>query len=68
MTDVALSKLTLDELFDELLVRMRELLGVDTAAVLLLDDAGGFLTPVAAKGGSGATRPGLRGAGRGPSS
>ena len=60
VTDMALSKLTLEELLDELLTRMRELLGVDTAAVLLMDDSGAFLTPVAAKGLEDEVRQGVR--------
>jgi phosphoserine phosphatase RsbU/P len=60
VTDLALAKLTLEELLDELLTRMRELLGVDTAAVLLMDDSGAFLTPVAAKGLEDEVRQGVR--------
>jgi phosphoserine phosphatase RsbU/P len=50
VTDVALSKLTLEELLDELLARLQELLDVDTAVTLLLDESGQFLGPVAARG------------------
>jgi signal transduction histidine kinase len=39
VTDAALAYLELDELLAELLARTRDLLGTDTAAVLLLDDA-----------------------------
>ncbi|HEY1740571.1 MAG TPA: GAF domain-containing SpoIIE family protein phosphatase [Acidimicrobiia bacterium] len=37
LTDGALSRLDVDELFVELLARLREILDVDTAAVLMLD-------------------------------
>ncbi|HEY3008470.1 MAG TPA: hypothetical protein VGJ63_10480, partial [Micromonosporaceae bacterium] len=37
VTDATLSKLDVEDLFDEMLDRTRDLLGVDTAAVLLLD-------------------------------
>jgi serine phosphatase RsbU (regulator of sigma subunit) len=50
VTDVELSKLTLEDLLDEVLVRIRDLLDADTAAVLLLDEAGTVLTAVAATG------------------
>src|SRR3954454_1488124 len=38
VTDTALAQLNLEELLDRLLTRIREILGTDTAAVLLLDD------------------------------
>jgi hypothetical protein len=38
LTDAALAHLQLDELLDALLDRTRDLLGVDTCAVLLLDE------------------------------
>ena len=38
VTDVALSHLKLDELLGELLGRVGEVLSVDTAAILLLED------------------------------
>ncbi|HKP91564.1 MAG TPA: GAF domain-containing SpoIIE family protein phosphatase [Thermoleophilaceae bacterium] len=38
VTDVALSHLDLEELLEELLGRVRQVLGVDTAAVMLLED------------------------------
>ncbi len=38
VTDVALAHLEVDELLGELLVRVREILGTDTAAILLLDE------------------------------
>ncbi|HSY16136.1 MAG TPA: GAF domain-containing SpoIIE family protein phosphatase [Jatrophihabitantaceae bacterium] len=50
VTDVELSKLSLEDLLNEVLVRVREMLAGDTAAVLLLDDARQFLTAVAATG------------------
>ncbi|HET7389042.1 MAG TPA: GAF domain-containing SpoIIE family protein phosphatase [Nocardioidaceae bacterium] len=50
VTDVALSRLDVDELFAELLERVRELLGTDTAAVLLMDESGRFLVASAARG------------------
>jgi signal transduction histidine kinase len=37
VTDVALAHLEVDELLGELLIRVRDLLGTDTAAILLLD-------------------------------
>ena len=39
VTDAALTPLGLDELFDELLLRIRSILNADTAAILLLDSA-----------------------------
>jgi len=50
VTDAALAHLTLDELLNELLVRMTEILGSDTAAFLLLDEARDELVARAAKG------------------
>ncbi|HET9499081.1 MAG TPA: GAF domain-containing SpoIIE family protein phosphatase [Marmoricola sp.] len=50
LTDLALSKLGLEELLTELLVRTRELLETDTAAVLLTDETGEFLVATAACG------------------
>jgi signal transduction histidine kinase len=38
VTDVALAHLEVDELLGELLIRVRDLLGTDTAAILLLDE------------------------------
>src|SRR5579859_5262867 len=60
VTDVALSKLTMEDLLDELLARLRELLDTDTATVLLLDESGQFLTPVAAQGLEEEVRQGVR--------
>jgi signal transduction histidine kinase len=48
--EAALAHLTLDELLDELLVRVRSALEADTAAVLLLDEDAGELVARAAKG------------------
>jgi hypothetical protein len=50
VTDLALSQLDLDDLLPELLDRVRELLGTDTAAVLLMDDSGDHLLATAARG------------------
>jgi GAF domain-containing protein/anti-sigma regulatory factor (Ser/Thr protein kinase) len=50
LADPALSELALEPLLDELLARAREILDVDTAAILLLDDAGQELVARAAKG------------------
>jgi sigma-B regulation protein RsbU (phosphoserine phosphatase) len=60
ITDVELSKLALEDLLTEVLVRIRDLLQADTAAVLLLDDAGQFLTAVAAAGLEEEVRQGVR--------
>jgi serine phosphatase RsbU (regulator of sigma subunit)/anti-sigma regulatory factor (Ser/Thr protein kinase) len=50
LSDPSLSELTLQRLLDELLVRIRNILAVDTVAVLLLDDEGQSLVARAAKG------------------
>ncbi len=50
LSDPALSELGLDQLLDELLVRVRDALGVDTVAILLLDEPTGQLVARAAKG------------------
>lgn len=50
VTDAALAHLDLDELLEELLVRVRDALGADTAAVLLLDPHGRELVAHAAAG------------------
>ena len=50
LSDPALSELGFDSLLDELLVRVRELLAVDTAAILLLDHELECLVARAAKG------------------
>jgi len=50
VTDATLSRLDATDLFDELLDRVRELLRVDTAAILLLDVHARQLVATAAKG------------------
>ena len=50
VTDAALAHLDLDELLGELLTRIRALLGIDTAAILLLDGERGELVARAAVG------------------
>jgi GAF domain-containing protein/anti-sigma regulatory factor (Ser/Thr protein kinase) len=50
LADPALSELALEPLLDELLTRAKDILNVDTAAILLLDDEGQELVARAAKG------------------
>ena len=50
VADAALAHLELDELLDELLIRIRDALGSDTAAFLLLDEATDELVARAARG------------------
>ena len=50
VTDTALAHLELDDLLDQLLLRIRPILGADTAAVLLLDEQTNELVARAAKG------------------
>lgn len=50
VTESALAHLTLERLLDELLVRVRDLLHVDTAAILLLDERTNELIATSAKG------------------
>jgi sigma-B regulation protein RsbU (phosphoserine phosphatase) len=50
VTDAELAQLTVDELLDELMDRVRELMAVDTAAVLLLDPSEQFLIATVARG------------------
>jgi GAF domain-containing protein len=50
VTDSGLAQLSVDRLLEELLDRVRELMGVDTAAVLLLDPSRRFLIATAARG------------------
>ena len=50
VTDAALAHLSVDDLLDELLIRVREALSADTAAILLLDKGRGELVARAAKG------------------
>jgi phosphoserine phosphatase RsbU/P len=60
VTDSALSRLDVDDLLEELLSRVRELLGVDTAAILLLDQHAQQLVATAAKGLEEEVRQGFR--------
>ncbi len=60
VTDAALSSLELDDLLAELLERTRELLSVDTATILLLDDTGTELVATAARGLEEEVRQGIR--------
>jgi len=50
VTDAALANLPVDALLEELLIRVREALEADTAAILLLDKTNGELVARAAKG------------------
>jgi sigma-B regulation protein RsbU (phosphoserine phosphatase) len=50
VNDTGLANLTVDQLLDELLEKVRELMGVDTAAALLLDPSRQFLLATVAKG------------------
>ncbi len=50
VTDAALAHVDLEALLDALLTRLREVVGTDTAAVLLLDETGDMLVARAAKG------------------
>jgi phosphoserine phosphatase RsbU/P len=50
VTDTALAQLTVDQLLDGLLEKVRELMAVDTAAVLLLDPSRQFLMATVARG------------------
>ena len=50
VSDATLAHLSVDDLLDELLNRVREILDTDTAAVLLLDEARNELVARAAKG------------------
>jgi serine phosphatase RsbU (regulator of sigma subunit)/anti-sigma regulatory factor (Ser/Thr protein kinase) len=50
VSETALSHLSVDDLLDELLIRVREILDTDTAAVLLLDEGRNELVARAAKG------------------
>ncbi|MGA8115002.1 MAG: GAF domain-containing SpoIIE family protein phosphatase [Actinocatenispora sp.] len=60
ITDAALAELDVPDLLEELLVRVRELLAADTAAVLLLDPATRELVATAAKGLEEEVRQGVR--------
>jgi GAF domain-containing protein len=50
LSDPALSEMGLNDFLDELLVRVRDALAVDTVAILLLDDESEQLVATAAKG------------------
>lgn len=60
VTDAALAHLDVEDLLVELLDRVRELLEVDTAAVLLLDSSGQQLVATAARGLEAEIRQGVR--------
>ena len=60
VTDATLSRLDASDLLDELLDRVRDLLGVDTAAILLLDPHSRQLVATAAKGLEEEVRRGVR--------
>jgi len=60
LTDSALSRLDVDDLLVELLDRVREIVDVDTAAVLLLDEKAGELEARAACGIEEEVRQGVR--------
>jgi phosphoserine phosphatase RsbU/P len=60
VTDATLSRLDVADLFDELLDRVRNLLQVDTAAILLLDVRARQLVATAAKGLEEEVRQGFR--------
>lgn len=60
LTDAALAHLNVEDLLAELLERVRELLDVDTAAVLLLDSSGQYLVATAARGLEEEVRQGTR--------
>jgi serine phosphatase RsbU (regulator of sigma subunit)/anti-sigma regulatory factor (Ser/Thr protein kinase) len=50
VTDVSLAQLPLDELLQELVVRISNVLDLDAAAIMLTDEGGGALTVRAAQG------------------
>ncbi|MBS1869616.1 MAG: SpoIIE family protein phosphatase [Actinobacteria bacterium] len=50
ITDAALASLSVEQLLQELLIRVSEVLGTHTAAILLLDETGSMLHARAAKG------------------
>ncbi|MDT0531688.1 SpoIIE family protein phosphatase [Micromonospora sp. DSM 115977] len=60
VTDATLSRLDAADLFDELLDRVRDLLDVDTAAILMLDTHSQQLVATAAKGLEEEVRQGFR--------
>src|SRR5437588_8347148 len=59
ITEAALAHLTLDELMETLLTRLRDILRVDTVAVLLIDEEHGELVARAASGLEGAVEQGV---------
>jgi phosphoserine phosphatase RsbU/P len=60
VTDTALAHFDVENLLGELLDRVRQLLGVDTAAVLLLDSSAQQLVVTVAKGIEASVRQGVR--------
>jgi sigma-B regulation protein RsbU (phosphoserine phosphatase) len=60
VTDTALGQLGVEELLVELLDRVRELLAVDTAGVMLVDPSGQYLVAAAARGVEEEVRQGVR--------
>jgi sigma-B regulation protein RsbU (phosphoserine phosphatase) len=60
LTDTALARLSIDDFLEELLVRLRDMLDVDTAAVLLLDPNSEELVARAASGIEEEVRQGVR--------
>src|SRR5918995_2670462 len=60
VTDVALTNLDVEDLLAELLVRARDVLDVDTAVVLLIDQETGDLVATAASGIEEEVRQGVR--------
>jgi sigma-B regulation protein RsbU (phosphoserine phosphatase) len=60
LTDVALTNLDVQALLADLLTRVRDVLDVDTAAVLLIDQASGDLVATAASGLEEEVRQGVR--------
>jgi sigma-B regulation protein RsbU (phosphoserine phosphatase) len=60
ITDATLSRLDVSDLLDELLERVRDLIGADTAAILLLDQHSRQLVATAAKGLEEEVRRGVR--------
>ena len=60
VTDASLAHLEIDELLDTLLDRVREILDVDTAAILLIDRSSREMVATAAKGIEEEVRSGIR--------
>src|SRR5215470_11607201 len=60
VTDAALAQLDVEDLLAELLDRVCELLNVDTATVLLLDDSSQYLIPTSTRGLDEETGHGIR--------